>query len=272
MNQYAALYHLRHIKQCDVDDSQIIHALTYSELHDEQFVDASFADATRLVFIVRALSNLAFQRTVPSGLMLHALSHDEHSDYLQSFNISISHIEDEAPEGMPDKLRQYAQLVRQGDRYEALANRFMRSRTTKRDARGRTASARLRGQAETSYESAGVYLHDLLDGLPGMPFDAELAYHVQQWLDRPVSVAQGQEPSTDCVGIARIRGSKSKYSLSVTQPMSTIRLRKYWRQREALVLATLPMLYGVTEIQSQSITSSNELTEKLQKLLLTSKH
>jgi hypothetical protein len=112
-----------------------------------------------------------------------------------------------------------------------------------------------------------MYLHDLLDGLPGMPFDAELSYHVQQWLDRPVSVAQGQEPTTDCVGVARIRGSKSQYSLSSTQPMSTIRLRKYWRQREALVLAALPMLYGVADTQIQSTSSSIALADKLQKLL-----
>ena len=53
--------------------------------------------------------------------------------------------------------------------------------------------------------------------------------------------------SLDAAGVPRVRGIKSKYALVDHEPVVGIRLRKHWRQREALVKAALEFIYAEPE-------------------------
>ena len=260
MLQHTVLITLRRIKNSGVDDSQIIHSLTYVDLDRESFINISAENTDRLGRLAECLQFVGEMRSVPTPKLRAALTPDQFTAYLDSFNYDISHAESEMEFGMPDELKHFAELVRKGDRFTALSNGFRNRGSTKRDHMGRTASARLEQRAESAYEDAGLYLIDLLEGLPGMPFDHELAHRVREWLDRDVGKT-GEDSGQDSLSTARIRGSRSEYTLMSAEPMWGKRLSKYWRQREALTNATIPFLYGAED------TSSNINTHKLSEMM-----
>jgi hypothetical protein len=54
-------------------------------------------------------------------------------------------------------------------------------------------------------------------------------------------------PSLGAAGVPRVRGTKSKYALVDDEPVVGVRLRKHWRQREALTKAALELIYAEPE-------------------------
>jgi len=53
--------------------------------------------------------------------------------------------------------------------------------------------------------------------------------------------------SLGAAGVPRVRGTKSKYALVDDEPVVGVRLRKHWRQREALTKAALELIYAEPE-------------------------
>ena len=250
------LFDLRFIKYSSVDDSQYIHHLSYNNLHDETFLTLTRDECGRLRMVKRALELLLTQRAVSQHLMFKALGKDNYAEYVQSFDFDMSHVEsrNEYEDAMPKLLYEYAEYLKRGDKYTRIANLFQRSK--KRDASGRTAFSRYEDKAFGCYEEAvmlitcAVDTNRLCDPSP----DIQQANDILRWLDRYVNPQPGFEPDVSIAGVPRIRGSKSKYSQDTMQPVVGQRLRKYWRQREALVQASLHLLYT-----NEQIIAANEL-------------
>ena len=134
------LFDLRAIKySSNIDDSQYIHQLTYNELRDAPFRELLEAEYAQLRLIKAALVSVIAQRAVTKRKMLAALGKELFLEYVQSYDMDISHVENDwtTTESMPSVLCDYMQYVKDGDKYTRLANLFRRS--TKRDANGKTA-------------------------------------------------------------------------------------------------------------------------------------
>ena len=241
--QYAVLFELQKIKHEGVDDSQYIHALSYVELTSEQFREIDTAEFRQLNIICRALSRIVDQRAVPQYIMRAALAAEHYQQYMESFNYDISHVEADIDDDIPAQLEDYLAAIRKGDRYTRLANLF--SRTQKRDVHGKTTRQRYETKAEGCYEEAVMDLVSVMELDPQRnPFpDAYLAARIQEYLDRDVDTRDGYAPDNSQVGVPRLRGSKSKFTLMETHTVVGVRLRKHWRQREALSKAALELLY-----------------------------
>jgi hypothetical protein len=54
-------------------------------------------------------------------------------------------------------------------------------------------------------------------------------------------------PALSAVCVPRVRGTQSKYALVDDEPVVGVRLRKHWRQREALTKAALELIYAEPE-------------------------
>ena len=262
--QFAALFLLRSVKDDGVDDCQYLHSLTYVDLGNEQFKNITDDDVERLLKINAALDYVDHQRSVPETRMRAALTSQQFDDYIESFDLDISHIESDETDQMPYQLREYLQQVSEGDRCMRIRNLFQRSK--KRDAQGKTAFARWEQKAESAYEDAVMTLTNLLDTDPQRnPFpNPALSAEIQRFLDRDVNCEPGFEPGADQQSVPRIRGSKSKYTQMESHPVVGTRLRKHWRQREALSKAALELLYAEPEedLEQQKIAS-----QKLRALL-----
>lgn len=245
--QYAALFELRQIKSEGVDDSQYLHALTYVDLGSEQFVDIAYADIDRLQRITAALKTVVDQRSVPDAKINSALTAEQYTEYLSSFDLDISHVEHDDHGDMPWQLVNYMDKVREGDRYTRIANMFIRSK--KRDAQGRTAFGRYESKAFGCYEEAVMDLCNYVDTdqKRNPNADSQIAGEILRWLDRDVNPEPGYAPDISASGVPRVRGTKSKYTLIDEDPVVGVRLRKHWRQREALSKAALELLYAEPE-------------------------
>jgi len=234
-------------------------------LLDKAFIVIDSFQNKQLAHLVRCLERLEQQKSVPKVLLKQALNQKQFADYIESYNWQISHAEDELTEGMPDELIYFARMVKDGDKYNALADRFSKSKNKKRDYLGQTTSERLRNKAEACYEQASMFLNDLLEPLPDIPFDSARAHKVSIWLDRDVGTEHENRSGADCVGTARLRGSKSKYAQKRNAPIWGVRVGKYWRQREAVVKATLLLLYGEeVEVETEK---TEVMSDKLRELL-----
>jgi hypothetical protein len=207
-----------------------------------------------------ALEYIDAQRSVPEAKMRSALTAEQFEEYVASFDTDISHIECDEHDDMPWELCEYIDKVREGDRYSRIANLFRR--TTKRDGKGRTAYQRYRYKAEGCYEQAVMYLCNLLETDPrrNPTPDHKLAGEIPRWLDRDVSTRDGEQPGIEKESVPRIRGTKSKYSQIGSQPVVGVRLRKHWRQREALSKAALELIYD--EPDDAFIEHQNELVRQ----------
>ena len=245
------LFDLRAIKySSNIDDSQYIHQLTYNELRDAPFRELLEAEYAQLRLIKAALVSVIAQRAVTKRKMLAALGKELFLEYVQSYDMDISHVENDwtTTESMPSILCDYMQYVKDGDKYTRLANLFRRS--TKRDAKGKTAFQRMETKAESYYEDAVMLLTNAIDTNPlrnPIP-DIQLSNEILRWLDRDVSCELGFEPDACITSVPRIRGSKSKFAQTSAVPTVGQRLRQYWRQREALVQVALGLLYNAEQI------------------------
>ena len=269
------LFDLRAIKySSNIDDSQYIHQLTYNELRDAPFRELLEAEYAQLRLIKAALVSVIAQRAVTKRKMLAALGKELFLEYVQSYDMDISHVENDwtTTESMPSILCDYMQYVKDGDKYTRLANLFQRS--TKRDAQGKTAFQRMETKAESYYEDAVMLLTNAIDTNPlrnPMP-DIQLSNEILRWLDRDVSCELGFEPDACITSVPRIRGSKSKFAQISAVPTVGQRLRQYWRQREALVQVALGLLYNaeqITDANDFGLQYSGELLkERMSKLKL----
>ena len=245
------LFDLRAIKcSSSIDDSQYIHQLTYNELRDIPFRLINDTEYASLRLIKAALVSVIAQRAVTKRKMLAALGKELFLEYVQSYDMDISHVENDwsTTESMPSVLCDYMQYLKDGDKYTRLANLFRRS--TKRDAKGKTAFQRMETKAESCYEEAVMLLTNAIDTNPlrnPMP-DIQQSHEIQRWLDRDVSCELGFEPDACITSVPRIRGSKSKFAQMSVAPAVGQRLRQYWRQREALVQVALGLLYSAEQI------------------------
>ena len=250
--QHEALLELRKIKYEGVDDSQYIHTLTYIGLTSEQFREVTVAECLQLERCVAALKTVSVVRIVADAKLRVLLTEEQYADYINSFESELSHIESDQDDDMPSELIEYMERVRAGDKYTRIANMFRR--TKKRDHRGHTAFTRYSDKAFGFYEEA---LMDLLNALELDPKrnplpNVRLAGEIQQWLDRTVSTKDGEAPDISASGVPRIRGSKSKFTQMSTTPVVGERLRKHWRQREALANCALELMYDYEELEKQS--------------------
>ena len=265
--QYAALFELRKIKTEGVDDSQYLHALTYVDLSSEQFVDIAYADIDRLQRITAALKTVVDQRSVPDAKINSALTAQQYAEYIASFDWDISHVEHDDHGDMPWQLVDYMEKVREGDRYTSIANMFKRSK--KRDAQGRTAFSRYEDKAFGCYEDAVMDLCNTIDINPtrNPDPDIQVAGEILRWLDRDVSNEPGHGPDISVSGVPRVRGTKSKYTLIDDDPVVGVRLRKHWRQREALSKAALELLYAEPEEDVLTDEHRQKMRDKLADML-----
>jgi hypothetical protein len=251
------LFQLRQLKyNSGVDDSEYVHALHYIDLKTDNIADISADDVARLKYIRTCIGYLLNKRSAPPSAMRNALSSEQHAKYVASFDADISHVESEDDNNgdMPIQLYDYMDMVRKGDNYTRIANLF-KNKQRIRHANGKTAYSKYETLAEGCYEDAVMHLCSYLetDATKNPNVDYTLASAITRWLDREVDTSDGFAPDITQAGVPRVKGSRSKFSLDYAKPVVGHTLRKYWRQRNALVEAALPLIYAEKELSDAEL-------------------
>jgi hypothetical protein len=260
--KHSVLYLLRVIKHAATDDSHLQTTFADVALGSEQFVDLAQADTRRISSVESALQLLVKNEPISLRVLERALTESQLTQYRDCCNQPSSFDIACKEQDYPLQFVQYLHLIRQGDRYEALAQSARRRKTL-----NRTAAEQFSQQAETSYESALMELADLLaPPYQDMKhaFDYVQAELIRNLLDRQVDCSMGNDPNADCVSVPRLKTSRSKYTIKETATTPSKHEHRMSCQCDALIPAALELLYG-KQTTSQELTDeqSAKLRQKL---------
>jgi hypothetical protein len=258
---------MQQVKDSTSTEHDSVCAVSYCELKDGGFAALSNNDAKRLLQCVRMLEKTAVGKLASDAVVQRALTEEQYSDYLKSFDVDFSHVETEEHGEMPWQLREYFAKVCEGDMHTRTANMFKHSK--KRDGNGDTAHTRYVRKAEGCYEAAVMLLINTVDlNVTRNPnVDSKVSGEILRWLDRDVNAEPGYEPDASAQGVPRMRGTKSKYTQVDVAPNVGVRRRKFWRQREAVTQAAVQLIYDEVEEVQMTDEQRQRASVKLNKLL-----
>jgi hypothetical protein len=138
----------------------------------------------------------------------NALTVDEWARYEQSDSfIRSGHLG-----ARPSVLDTYIEMLRKADFYHSRAESTLVTDRSRLDHHSRPGRHRLHTDAETAYEKAVEYLAEQLN------VNTHNRALIEMWLDRPVDMTPGYEPSLDPISMPRVRGSRSVHCLTNTEP------------------------------------------------------
>ncbi|MDO9279591.1 MAG: hypothetical protein Q7U05_13630 [Polaromonas sp.] len=197
---------------------------------------------------------------VLSRALRSVLTADEYERYCSEVSAPTSLLEVISLDGKPDVIVHYAELIVAADRFNSRADAASRSSTRYNKA------VKLRQQAEHQYERACEYLDEQLGAV-----DAQTENAIRAWLDRDFNTSPTGNISIDCVGVARVVGSRNKYCLAAAGSNKQDKLqRKLSCQQQALTVAACALLYEPaleSEILAANHTQATDRSEKLRAML-----
>lgn len=163
-------------------------------------------DAIAVQKVKRLTQLLDRLRTEPQkNQTLHRqLTAEQYANYLEQLSQPTNDFDSLLQDGLPDVLVHYQTLITSADKLNALAEG---AATRKRRSRSGKPSSAHRNKAERIYEQACVYLNEQLGVV-----DSLTEQQIRAWLDRDFDFSTDGKIAIDCMGVARIRNSRSKYS------------------------------------------------------------
>jgi hypothetical protein len=248
VQQFTALLLMQQLQVSKIDDDTQP-AICWMNLKDGEFVDLNLQQNKRLHSAIGILRLMLQERNATDAQMRAALTDAEYSDYKQSFNYSVVHIEEMWMQ-RPPQINYYLSLLKLGDLFDGNANRIanraaISKHGVKYDERGQSAAQKMRYKAEHCYEQALEYLACECDdmGNGGM---------LQQWFDRPLNFDMDTSIfNSDVVSVPRLRGSRSQYCLDKTKTVWGASKSKFYRQREAITNSVFELLFAEREPELQ---------------------
>lgn len=200
------------------------------------------------------------QVAVLSRALRSVLTADEYERYCNEVSAPTSFLEVISHDGKPDVIVHYAAMIVAADRFNSRADAASRRSNSYNKA------SKLRQQAEHQYERACEYMDEQL-GIA----DAHTENSIRAWLDRDFDTSPTGNISIDCVGVARVVGSRSKYCLAAAGSNKQDKLqRKLSCQQQALTVAACALLYEPaleSEILAANHTQTTDRGDKLRDLL-----
>ncbi len=246
------------------------------EYGDEQYEDERTADTydeidlpfrlitdldeyKRLKLINELFNSAVNNKTIPFSKFKRALTQQQYESYIENLTKVVEMSEAMYGSGMPDVLHSYIAYVKDADfqfnKFESMNDKRSRGRAIYKSG----AVKKTEEKAEKLYELALERLAEIYSSAS----EAEKS-EFSFWFDREITIEQGVNTthSNDCVGVPRVKGSKSINALDTGLPKLSSRLKKRECQLHALVEAAFALTYEYTFVDEVV-----ELTEE-QKILL----
>ena len=235
---------------------------TYDEI-DLPFRLITDLDECKRLKLINELFNSAINnKTIPFSKFKRALTQQQYESYIESLTKVVEMSEAMYGSGMPDVLHSYIAYVKEADfqfnKFESMSSK----RSTGRAVYKSDVVASTERKAETLYEKALERLAEIYSTASGAD-KSQFSF----WFDREITIEQGVDTthSNDCVGVPRVKGSKSINVLDTGLPKLSSRLKKRECQLNALVEAAFALTYEYTfveEIVELTEEQKNQLTTR----------
>jgi hypothetical protein len=223
----------------------------------QQLLRSIDAAAARQIKRITALLDQVRTQPVANQKLQRLLTAEQWTEYLSALEQPISVADVLLQDPMPAELQRYQDMIGAADKLNGLAEAaLVRSRRS-----GNTNAARKhRQRAEKLYEAACEYLNEQVEMA-----DAGTELRIRAWLDRDFDYSTAGNIAIDCVGVARIRGSRSDHCL-VKRKYDRAQRRTVQQecQIDALVAALQGLIYVYDATDDPApVESSNKLRKLL---------
>lgn len=247
-------------KETDYADART--AKTY-EMEQQTFRDINDAqELLRLQRINQQLETILANKNVSDKRLRATLTAEEYAEY-KKFLEDVSHpSEITYGDGMPSVLHSYTAILRQADFQN---NKYEKMNGLKSVGRKKYSSSSLSAtinKAESLYELALERLGEIWSS--ATPSEQ---YELQTWMDREIDFDKGFDSvlTIDCVGVPRVRGSKSINALDSGLPKLSKRLKRKECQLQVLRSAACEIAFVAK--QEEEYATNPVLSAKLRALL-----
>lgn len=239
-----------------VEKKYVLHEHTFSEIHDR-------LELNKLSKLNDMLEKMLRNKNISNKQMQSTLTDEEYANYITSLDLVSHSAEIMYGDGMPSELSDYNTYVKRADFQNNKFEKMHGEKTFRKKNYSSASITAASNKAESLYESALERLGEIW----GVASHAE-RFELQNWLDREIDLDEGVKSklSIDCVGIPRVRGSKSKNALDSGLPKLSKRLKRKECQLQALRSAACTIAFE-TEVVEEVAVSSSVLKNKLQNLL-----
>jgi len=185
------------------------------------------------------------------------LTAEQYADYREQLRQPVNSSDWLLQDGMPDVLVHYQTLISDADKLNALAEG---AATRKRRSRSGKISYVHRNKAQSKYEQACVYLEEQLNIV-----DPKTEQQIRAWLDRDFDFSTDGQIAIDCMGVARVHGSRSKYSQS--QPVNTSDERKNATHQCQIAAVTVALQQQIYEPEPAAASKLPKVANSLRSVL-----
>ena len=228
---------------------------TFRDIQDAQ-------ELQKLQRINQQLETILANKNVSDKRLRATLTKEEYAEYTASFE-NVSHpVEVMYGDGMPSELHSYTAILRQADFHN---NKFEKMHGQKSVGKKNFSSdsiTAVSNKAESLYEDALERLGEIWS----CATPAE-QYELQNWMDREVDFYKGFNStlSIDCVGVPRVRGSRSVHALDSGLPKLSKRLKR--KECQLQVLRSAACAIAFVAKQEEEYAPNPALSAKLRALL-----
>ena len=243
------------LRQCGLDElSPLLQALRVQQVVPTQALRTlSHSEAARVQRVCAALLRVQ-AAPVHTDTMRCCLTAEQYSSY---HSMTQAHVGHAHADHKPTEIEKYAALLKIADWTNTRATAASKRASTQRyGMQALSRSGHLRNQAASQYEQACEYMSEQLSTVP-----ADQQQHIQTWLDREFDYSAHGNITIDCVGVARVVGSHSRYCVNRSNRPQQSSDHRRSCQQNALHWAVRALLY------EPEVTTPTVASGKLQQLL-----
>ena len=224
--------------ETDYEDARIekeyeLHEHTFRDIHDA-------TELNKLSKLNDMLEKMLRNKNVSNKQMQSTLTVEEYASYIASLDLVSHPAEIMYGDGMPSELSTYNTFLRRADLQNNKFEKMYDEKTYRKKNYNSASVTAASNKAESLYESALERLGEIW----GVASHSE-RFELQNWLDREIDLDEGANTklSIDCVGIPRVRGSKSKNALDSGLPKLSKRLKRKECQLQAICSAACAIAF-----------------------------
>lgn len=233
------------------------------EMEEQTFRDILDAqELLKLQRINQQLETLLANKNVSDKRLRATLTAEEYAEYTTSL-VSVSHpSEITYGDGMPSELHSYNAILRQADFQNNKYEKMYGQKSIGKKKYSSSSLTIVSNKAESLYEDALERLGEIWSS--ATPTEQ---HELQTWMDREIDLDKGVNSTLtiDCVGVPRVRGSKSVNALDSGLPKLSKRLKRKECQLQVLRSAACAIAFEPKQEEEFKLTA--EQSAKLRSLL-----
>jgi hypothetical protein len=248
----------------DYVDARVKKTYAIARLNFRTITDVT--EFNRLTMLNVYMESIVNNKNVSDRRLQSALTAQQYAEYVESLTTEAHPAEIMYGNGMPIELRDYNAKLHTADFQNNKFEKMSALKSTGRKKYSAQSVTAASNKAESLYEDALERLGEIWSSAT----PAEL-YELQNWMDREIDFDNGfgMSMSVDCIGMPRVRGSRSSHAMDSGLPKLSKRIKRRECQLIAIRAAACAIAFEPEAEVNDAISAedADKFRERLKNLL-----